>query len=74
MQSHHLGNASKCKLIVYDIVRSHVPSQVIIVRSQDKPWFDDSCRRAYQLKQEAYNRWRRSTLKHDFQMFVELTL
>ena len=57
---------------VSDIVRSHVPSRVITLRSQDKPWFDDSCRRAYQLKQEAHNRWRRSTLEHDFQMFVEL--
>ena len=33
-----------------DIVRSHVPSRVVTVRSQDKPWFDDSCRRVYQLK------------------------
>ena len=57
---------------VSDIVRSHEPSRVITVRSEDKPWFDDSCRRAYLLKQEAYNRWRRSSLEHDFQMFVEL--
>ena len=42
------------------------------MRSQDKPSFDDSCRRVYQLKQEAYNRWRRSLLHHDFQRFVEL--
>ena len=56
---------------VSHVVRSHVPSRIITVRSQDKPWFDDSCRRAYQLKQEAYKRWRRSMLHHDFQMFVE---
>ena len=42
------------------------------MRSQDKPWFDDSCRRAYQLKQEAYRSWRRSLLHHDYQRFLEL--
>ena len=57
---------------VSGIVRSHVPSRVITVRSRDKPWFDDSCRRAYQLKQEAYKRWRRSQLHQDYQTFVNL--
>ena len=56
-----LGPGLELDRCVSDIVRSRVPSRVITVRSQDKPWFDDSCRRAYQLKQEAYNRWRRSS-------------
>jgi len=57
---------------VSDVVRSHVPSRIITVRSQDKPWFDDSCRRAYQLKQEAYRNWRRGMLHRDYLVFVEL--
>ena len=56
---------------VSDVVRSYVPSRIITVRSRDKPWFDDSCRRVYQLKQEAYRRWRRSQMCIDYQTFVD---
>ena len=34
-----------------------VPNKVIRVRNKDKPWFDDQCRRALDLKQGARLRW-----------------
>ena len=66
------GPGSEIDRYISGIVRSRVPYRVITVRSRDKPWFDDSCRRAYQLKQEAYKRWRRSQLHNDYLTFVDL--
>ena len=34
-----------------------VPTKVIRVRNKDKPLFNDDCRRAFDLKQEAHLRW-----------------
>ena len=36
------------------LVRRFVPTKVILVRSKDEPWFDDQCRHAFGLKQEAH--------------------
>ena len=41
------------------LVGRYVPTKVIRVRNKDKPWFDDQCRRAFGLKQEAHLRWTR---------------
>ena len=39
------------------LVGRYVPTKVVRVRSNDKPWFDDHCRHAFGLKQEAHLRW-----------------
>ena len=39
------------------IVERFVPTKVIHVRNRDKPWFNDDCRRAFDLKQVAHLRW-----------------
>ena len=41
------------------LVGRYVPTKIIRVRNKDKPWFDDLCRRAFNLKQEAHLRWTR---------------
>ena len=41
------------------LVERYVPIKFIRVRNKDKPWSDDQCRRAFDLKQEAYLRWTR---------------
>ena len=38
------------------LVGMYVPTNVIRVRNKDKPWFDDQCRHAFGLKQEAHLR------------------
>ena len=38
------------------LVGRFVPTKVIRVRNNDKPWFDDRCRHAFGLKQEAHLR------------------
>ena len=38
------------------LVGRYVPTKVIRVRNKDKPWFDDQCRHAFGLKQEAHLR------------------
>ena len=43
------------------LVRRYVPTKIIRVRNKDKPWFDDQCRRAFDLKQEAHLRWTRDS-------------
>jgi len=44
---------------VKQLVLRHVPVREIRIRSRDRPWFDASCRRAYELKQRCYSEWRR---------------
>ena len=39
------------------LVGRYVPTNVIRVSNNDKPWFDDQCRHAFGLKQEAHLRW-----------------
>ena len=41
------------------LVGRYVPTKVIRVRNKDKPWFDDQCRNAFGLMQEANLRWTR---------------
>ena len=40
------------------LIGRYVPTKVILVRrNKDKPWFDDQCRHAFGLNQEAHPRW-----------------
>ena len=39
------------------LVGRFVPTKIIRVRNKDKPWFDDQCRHAFGLKQEAHLLW-----------------
>ena len=38
------------------LVGGFVPTKVLRVHNKDKPWFDDQCRHAFGLKQEAHLR------------------
>ena len=37
---------------------------------KDKPWFDDRCRHAFGLKQEAHFRWTRDLSRVNWEVFV----
>ena len=39
------------------LVGRFVPTNIVRVRNKDKPWFDDQCKHAFGLKQEAHIRW-----------------
>ena len=53
------------------LVGRYVPTKIIIrVRNEDKPWFDDLCRRAFDLKQEAHLRWERDRSRVNWEKFV----
>ena len=39
------------------LVGRYVPTKIIRVSNKDKPWFDDLCRSAFDLKQEAHHRF-----------------
>ena len=43
------------------LVDRFVPTKVSHVRNKDKPWFNDDCRLAFDIKQGAHLRW---TLDH----------
>ena len=47
-----------------------VPTKVIRVRNKDKPWFDDQCRHAFSLKQEAHRWWTRDRSRVNWEEFV----
>ena len=40
------------------------------MRNKDKPWFDDKCRHAFGLKQEAHLRWNRDRSRVKWEEFV----
>ena len=42
---------------LYLLVLRYVPTKVIRVPHHDQPWFDDRCRHAFGLRQEAHLRW-----------------
>ena len=52
------------------LVRRYEPIKVIRVHNKDKPWFDDQCRHAFGLKQEAHLRWTRGCSRVNWEEFV----
>ena len=52
------------------LVGRYVPTKVIRVRNKDKLWFDDQCRHAFRLKQEAHLRWTRDHSRVNWEEFV----
>ena len=48
----------------------YVPTKIIRVRNKDKPWFDDLCRGAFDLKKEAHLRWTRDRSLVNWEEFV----
>ena len=52
------------------LVRCYVPPKVICVCNKNKPWFDDQCRQAFGLKQEAHLRWTRDGSRDKREEFV----
>ena len=52
------------------LVGRYVVTKVILVRNKDKPWFDDQCRHAFGLKQEAHLRWTRDRSRVNWKKFV----
>ena len=47
-----------------------VLTKVIRVRNKDKPWFNDDCRRAFDLKQEVHLWWTRDRFRVNWDEFV----
>ena len=52
------------------LVGRYVPAELISVRNNDRPWFDDQCSRAFDLKQEAHLRWTRDHSRVNLEKFV----
>ena len=52
------------------LVGRYVPTKVICVCNKDEPWFDDQCRHAFGLKQEAHLRWTRDRSRVNCKEFV----
>ena len=52
------------------LVERFVPTRVIRVRNKDKPWFNDDCRLAFDVKQGAHLRWTRDRSRVNWKEFV----
>ena len=46
------------------------PTKVICVRNKDKPWFNDDCRLAFDIKQGAHLRWTSDRSRVNWDEFV----
>ena len=56
------------------LVGRYLCSKIIRVRNKNKPWFDDQCRRAFNLKQAAHLRWTRDWSRVNWEEFVHCQL
>ena len=52
------------------LVGCYVPTEVIHVHNKDKPWFDEQCRHAFGLRQEAHLRWTRDRSLVNWEVFI----
>ena len=52
------------------LIGRYVPTKIIHVRNKENPWFDDQCRRAFDLKQEAHLWWTRDHSWVNWEEFV----
>ena len=52
------------------LVGHYVPTKGICVRNKDKSWFDDQCRHAFILMQEAHLQWTRDRSQVNWEEFV----
>ena len=52
------------------LVGRFVLTKIIRVRYKANPWFDDQCRHAFGLKQEAHLRWTRDRSRVNWEEFV----
>ena len=52
------------------LVGYFVITKVIRVHNKKKPWFDDQCRHAFGLKQEAHLRWTRDCSRVNWEEFI----
>ena len=61
----------KINSMISSVLTRHVPSKIIKIRTNDQPWFDESCRRAYHDKQTKFNAWRSNKTAANFNLFAE---
>ena len=52
------------------LVDCFVPTKVIPVRNKNKPWFNDDCRLAFNIKQGAHIRWTHDLSRVNWDEFV----
>ena len=64
--------ASRLNSILVDIIDRRIPSRILRHRQKDKPWFNDTCQRAYDDKQEAYRLWTRNRSLPHWNNYINL--
>ena len=52
------------------LVRRYVPTKIVRVHNKDMPWFNDQCRRAFYLKQDAHPQWTLDRSRVNWEEFV----
>ena len=52
------------------VVERFVPTKVIHVCNKDKPWFNEDCRFAFDIKQRAHLLWTRDRSRVNWDEFV----
>ena len=52
------------------LVGCYVPTKIIRVRDKDEPWFNDQCRHAFGVKQEAHLWWTHDHSRVNWEEFV----
>ena len=57
-----LNPVSRLNVVMKEVLHRFVPTRLIRIRSNDRPWFNDQCRVLDEEKQAAYRRWKQAAL------------
>ena len=57
--------------VLLEACNRHIPRKTILLRTNDQPWFDESCRRAHHRKQTLFHVWRRNRSQLNYLNFSE---
>ena len=58
--------------VLLEACNRHIPRKTILLRTNDQPWFDESCRRAHHRKQTLFHVWRRNRSQLNYLNFSEV--
>ena len=57
--------------VLLEACNRHISQKTILLRTNDQPWFDESCRRAHHHKQTLFHIWKRNRSQLNYLNFSE---
>ena len=57
--------------VLLEACNRHIPRKTILLRTNNQPWFEESCRRAHHCKQTLFHVWRHNRSQLNYLNFLE---